>query len=130
MCLINTSSTTNGQVFDFSGKAQAILHRNPNIGIEVSGPGGKVTLWGKDAAGFVTGLFEISGGWEMDNNIHETLHAQTTGQPTPLSGANLQTWKNERDRMLNLLQDKNSKCYKYLKRVGFDPNGSPSLKRV
>jgi hypothetical protein len=38
---------------------QKILERNPNIGIEASGPGGRVTLWGREAAGFLTGLFRV-----------------------------------------------------------------------
>jgi hypothetical protein len=39
------------------------MELNPNVGIQATGPGGRVTLWGSDAAGFLTGLFEIAGGW-------------------------------------------------------------------
>ncbi|MDT4897331.1 MAG: hypothetical protein QOH25_2408, partial [Acidobacteriota bacterium] len=46
---------------------------------------------------------------------------QNSGQAVPLSGANLLRWKAERDKILKLLQNKNSSCYKYLSGAGFDP---------
>jgi hypothetical protein len=62
--------------------AQQIMELNPNVGIQATGPGGRVTLWGKEAAGFLTGLFEITGGWGEYQIEQQSAQAGTGQQQT------------------------------------------------
>jgi len=92
-----------------------IMQRNPNIGIRLDG---RLTLMGSQAADY---LLNNNGFGDETNAFLGYGQTGQQGQAVPLSGIDLEIWKDERDKMLKLLKDKNSDCYKYLKKLKFDP---------